>query len=149
MKSRSVALMQSGLSPRELSLTLCLGTAVGVMPLVWGTTVLCVALAAKLKLNQAAMLALNYLCYPLQLALFLPFCRLGEFLLPLGPMVGREVLMDALHGGLGASLRLVAWATARALGVWFLTTVPLALLAYPVVKRLLYRKERRSAAPEY
>jgi len=132
-------LFGGGLSARSLSLTLCLGVAVGVMPLLWGTTVICMALAARLRLNQPAILAVNYLCYPLQLALLLPFNRLGETLMPWGPAVSTEVLLDAFHGGFGGTANLVAWATGRALGAWALTAVPLALSIYPVLNSQLKR----------
>jgi len=130
-----------GLSSRALSLTLTLGVALGVMPLPIGTTLLCVLLAARFRLNQAAMLAVNYLCYPLQLALFLPFSRLGEFLLPWGPAAGGAFITEALRG----DVELAAWAMARALGAWLLTALPLALLAYPILVILCNKRERRSA----
>ena len=131
---------QGGLTPQKLALTLCLGTATGVMPLLWGTTILAAGIAALFKLNQAAMQALNYLCYPLQLALFIPFCRLGEHLFPWGPAVNAAVLTGVLHGQVGAALGLVGWATLRALGVWLITAPPLALVAYPLLKLLLQRR---------
>ncbi|MEI8356154.1 MAG: hypothetical protein WCG31_08710 [Deltaproteobacteria bacterium] len=55
----------SGLSPGKLALTICIGSAVGILPLPWGTTLLCVTLAWLLGLNQAALQSLNYLFYPL------------------------------------------------------------------------------------
>lgn len=142
-RALAATVLGCGLSPHKLSLTLCLGVALGIMPLAWGTTVVCVALAARFGLNQASMLAVNYLCYPLQLVLFLPFCRLGESLLPWGPAVSGEMLKSALHGGAGASFNLVAWATARAVGAWVLIALPLALLAYPVLKGFLSSRGRR------
>lgn len=135
------------MSPDKLSLTICLGSAVGLMPLVWGTTVICVVLAARLRLNQAAMLAVNYICYPLQLALLLPFCRLGEALLPWGPAVNGEILLDALRGGIGPSFRLVAWATARGLGAWALTVLPLALVLHPLLSGRLKGRCSEGATP--
>ena len=131
---------QAGLSPQKLALTLCLGTATGIMPLLWGTSILAAGLAAILKVNQAAMLALNYLCYPLQLALFIPFCQLGEYLFPWGPPVSRAVLTGVLHGQIGSVLNLIAWATVRAMGVWFITVLPLAFLVYPILKVILQRR---------
>ena len=145
-RSLAAALLQSGLTPRQLSLTLCLGTALGVMPLLWGTTLLCALVAARLKLNQAAMQAVNYCCYPLQLALFLPFCRLGELLFPWGGAVRGDLLTEALHGHLGGSLSLLAVATARGVGAWFVTTLPLALLVYPVLKGVLCKRRGAGGA---
>ena len=133
--------LQGGLTPQKLALTLCLGTATGVLPLLWGTTILAAGLAALFRLNQAAMQALNYLCYPLQLALFIPFCRLGEHLFPWGPAVSVAVLTGVLHGHVGTALTLIGWATLRAMGVWLITVVPLALMSYPVLKLVLQRRD--------
>jgi len=141
------SVLQGGLTPQKLALTLCLGTATGLMPLLWGTTILSAGQAAIFKLNQAAMQALNYLCYPLQLALFIPFCQLGEHLFPWGPAVSAAVLTGALHGKVGATLGLIGWATLRALGAWFVTIVPLALVAYPLLKLALKRRGTPSALP--
>ena len=138
--------LQKGLTPQKLSLTLCLGTATGVMPLLWGTTILSALLAGFFKLNQAAMQALNYLCYPLQIALFIPFCQLGEFLFPWGPAVSSAVLTGALHGHFGAALSLIGWASLRALGAWLVTVPPLVLVAYPLIKVAL--KRRAAQRPE-
>lgn len=144
-KARALAatLFGCGLSPHKLSLTLCLGAALGTMPLAWGTTFLCILAAARFGLNQGAMLAVNYLCYPLQLVLFLPFCRAGESLLPWGPAVSGELLKNRLHDGLGGSFDLLAWATARAVCAWVLIALPLALLAYPILKACLSARGRR------
>lgn len=119
----------SGLSPHELSLTLCLGGAIGVMPLAWGSSLLCVAVAASLRLNQAALLSVSFLCYPLQIALFIPFCRLGLALLPSGDAA-------ILAGPAG---QLVS-ATGRALAAWSITVFPMVVLAYPLAKALLERR---------
>jgi hypothetical protein len=143
--ARSVLL--SGLTPQKLSLTICLGVATGVMPLVWGTTLLCAGLATWLKLNQAAIQAVNYCCYPLQIALFLPFCALGEVFFPWGPPVTGEALTTALHGDIWASASLVALASARGIGAWLVTVAPLALVAYPVLKRYFLSRKAQPSPP--
>ena len=143
----SKAVLQSGLTPQKLSLTICLGIATGVMPLLWGTTILCAALAGVLKLNQGAIQTVNYCCYPLQLALFLPLCRLGERLFPWGPRVTAEVLSGALHGHLGASAYLVVCASVKGVGAWLVTVAPLALLVHPILRGVLRRREAGSGDP--
>ena len=146
-------ILKSGLTPQKLSLTICLGVAVALMPVLWGTSLVCALLAALFRLNQAAVQAVNYLCYPLQIVLFIPLCRLGEALFPWGPRVSRDVLTGALHGHLGATLGLIGWASLRGLGAWSITVVPLALASYPFLKAQLVKREARapgtpaSAAP--
>jgi hypothetical protein len=141
--ARINGILRSGLTPQKLSLTISLGAAVGLMPVLWGTTLVCLLLASLFRLNQAAMQAVNYLCYPLQIALFIPFCTLGEAVFPWGPKVSVAVLTGALHGHLGETIALVGWASLRGVGVWFLTVPPLALLLYPPLKRLLLRRVGR------
>lgn len=139
-------IMQSGLTPQKLSLTISLGSAIGVMPLLWGTTLLSALLAALFKLNQAAMQAVNYLCYPLQIALFIPFCRLGEAIFPWGPRVSIAILSSALHGRIGSTLTLIGWASARAIGAWLLVAPPFILCLYPLLRKVFLN--RKAEAPD-
>ena len=70
------------LTPRKCALTLCVGAALGVMPLLWGTSLLCILLAHFFRLNHGVLQSVNYLLYPLQLALLVPFFKLGVWLFP-------------------------------------------------------------------
>lgn len=72
-----IELCCSGLDDHSAALAIALGTTLGLLPLPWGTSLLCALLAWLLRLNQPLAQALNYLCYPLQIALYLPFCKLG------------------------------------------------------------------------
>ena len=118
-----------------------MGAAVGLMPILWGTSLVCALLASVLRLNQAVMQAVNYLCYPLQILLFIPFCRLGEALFPWGPRVSSALLTGALHGHLGSTVSLITWASLRGVGAWVVTVPPCALLVYPVVYRLIMKRK--------
>ncbi|GFO57703.1 hypothetical protein GMST_00280 [Geomonas silvestris] len=139
---RAVAtVFSSGLTPHKLAQTLCLGAAVGMLPLIWGTSLICAGLATLMRLNQAAIQAVNYCCYPLQIALFLPLCRLGERILPYGPPLGREVLEAALHGNIGTSATLIVWGTFHGLAAWLVTVLPLALLIQAPLRRVLVRRQ--------
>ncbi|HJV34034.1 DUF2062 domain-containing protein [Geomonas sp.] len=140
IRKTALAVLQQGLAPEQLALTVCLGTAVGTLPLMWGTTVICVALAARFGLNQAAMQAVNYLVYPLQIALFFPFFKLGAKYLPWGPSISAEMLQVALHGHLTSAISLLGWATLKAVGAWLVTVPPLALLLYPLLVSLFRRR---------
>lgn len=122
------AIFSSGLDPRTLALTLAVGVALGVLPLLWGTTFLCALAARMLKLNQVAMQTVNYLCYPLQLALLLPFCRLGLRLFPWGPAIPPEFLSHLFHGDARGGASQLVVVTLKALGAWFIVA-PLAAVA--------------------
>ena len=71
-----------GISPRRLAFTLSVGFVLGCIPVVGVPTALCVLVALVLRLNQPAIQAANYAAMPLQLALIVPFARLGGRLAP-------------------------------------------------------------------
>src|SRR5271169_2441589 len=83
-KRNAVIWLRQGISPRRLALTLALGFAVGCIPVLGIPTVICAALALALRLNLPAIQAANYLVMPLQLALIVPFVRLGGRLMSSG-----------------------------------------------------------------
>ena len=78
--------MQQGLTPPELIVTLVIGVTIATFPVLGVTTILCVLAASVLKLNQVAIQIANYVGYPLQFALFIPLVRLGEMVFDLPPV---------------------------------------------------------------
>lgn len=70
--------LRQGLNPRDLALSFALGATLGIMPLIWGTSLICIGCASWLRLNQVVVQLANYLMYPLQIALFIPWLLLGE-----------------------------------------------------------------------
>jgi len=129
---RFQAVMTCGLTPRKLAMTLCIGTALGVMPLLWGTTLICILMAHLFKLNHVALQSVNYLVYPLQLALLVPFFKLGAWLFPWGPSVPVH-MFSALLRNPGSSLHILGWITLKSLAAWLVTVLPVALLAYGIL----------------
>lgn len=75
-----VAQLRQGITPDKIALTLALGAVLATFPILGSTTLLCGAAAVALRLNQPIIQLANWLCYPLQLLLLIPFYRLGEWL---------------------------------------------------------------------
>jgi uncharacterized protein (DUF2062 family) len=75
-----VAQLSQGITPDRIALTLALGSVLAVFPILGATTFLCAAAALWLRLNQPVIQLVNWLCYPLQLVLLIPFYRAGEWL---------------------------------------------------------------------
>jgi len=73
-----LTLLEQGLTPEKLALSLALGVMCGLFPVLGATTLLCVAFGVGLRLSHAALQLANYLVYPVQVALILLFVRLGE-----------------------------------------------------------------------
>lgn len=74
------AQLRQGITPEKLALTLALGGALGLFPILGASTLLCGIAAVWLRLNQPIIQLVNYLVYPLQLLLLIPFYRAGEWL---------------------------------------------------------------------
>lgn len=135
-------IFHQGLTPHQLALTIALGVAVGIVPLVWGATPLCALLAFRLRLNQVAIQAVNYLVYPLQIVLFLPFYTLGASIFPWGPVLSPTSLRAGLQPDLSGNLTLILVTTLKALGAWLLLAPLLAALLYVLLLSIARRRHR-------
>jgi uncharacterized protein (DUF2062 family) len=142
-KRNAMLWLSQGISPRRLALTLALGFAVGCIPVVGIPTVLCAALALALRLNLPAIQAANYIAMPLQLALIVPFVRLGRWLVP--PHGGPAPIglafdpRSLLHLPV---LHVAAWMggmAGQALLAWLLVAVPAVALMTLALTRMLRR----------
>ena len=76
-------LLRQGVTPEKIALSLAFGLGLGIFPVLGLSTVLCTVVAIVLRLNLPAIQLINYLASPLQLALIIPFVRVGEHLLGL------------------------------------------------------------------
>ena len=139
-------LLRQGITPEKIALTIALGLALGVTPVIGSTTLLCTLAAAALRLNLPAIQLVNGLAYPLQLALIVPFLRGGAWLF--------ETRLPALTvGGLFEQIRSDAWqaivnlwgATLHALVAWLLAAIAASLLVYAATLPLLRRAWRKQA----
>lgn len=139
-----VHLLRVGCTPRKMAWSLAVGVAVGINPLLGSTTVLCLLVAFALRLNLVASQITNHLVYPLQLALFFVFLRLGDGVFQTGPLpLSREAIFHGVrHHPLETTEQLWRWEW-HAMIVWLvcvLLLTPLAALALtPVLRRLLQR----------
>lgn len=121
-------LLRQGLSPEGLAWSLTVGLAFGLTPLIGTSTLLCIGAGLVFRLNQPAMQLANYLAYPLQILLLVPFIRMGERLfnaphLPLS--------LDQMQ----AALRVDAWGTLQMFwtSLWHAAVAWLLVVPIPVV----------------
>ncbi|MBV5342012.1 MAG: DUF2062 domain-containing protein [Deltaproteobacteria bacterium] len=136
--------MSSGLTRQKLALTLCLGIAFGILPLLWGTSLLCILLAHMLRLNHVALQSVNYLLYPLQLALLVPFFKLGAQLFPWGPSLPPQILYTLGQSSALSSLNILGWIMLRAIAAWLVTALPLALLVYGILRATVFKESTQT-----
>ncbi len=145
-------LLRQGITPEKMAMSLAFGLGLGIFPVLGVSTVLCTLAAVALRLNLPAIQLVNYLASPIQLALIIPFVRVGEHLLRLAPQPlsisegfrllatgvvhAVTVLWDAIvHAALGWSITgpLAIWLLYRAFRPLLVRAVRLRLHAAPRV----------------
>lgn len=133
--------ISQGISPRKLAFTVTLGVVIGAIPMVWGATLICAVAAFRFKLNHAVIQAVNYLTYPLQIAMFVPFYRAGTDLFPWGPAISPEALLSGDVTTFSQGVAVIVIATLKALAAWLFVAIPASGLLYcallPLIQRLV------------
>jgi uncharacterized protein (DUF2062 family) len=131
--------LRQGISPRRLALTLALGFAIGCLPVLGITSLLCTALALALRLNLPAIQAANYLVMPLQVLLIVPFVRLGSWLFTFGPRQSLSSI-TLLHTSPQALVSQLVSMAGLAVLAWLVTAIPaIALMTFtltPLLRRV-------------
>ncbi len=135
-----VELLRQGVTPEKMALSLALGVALGVFPVLGTTTALCALVAFIWRLNLPAIQIVNYFVYPLQIALLIPFFRLGEKLFG-APHLPLSVpqLLAMVHASFWGATRFL-WTTVwHAAVVWCLIAPVFVGLGYVLLVPLLQR----------
>ena len=125
--------LSQGISPRQLALTVAIGVIIGVLPVVWGSTLLCVIIAFFLRLNQAVIQAANYLAYPIQIALYVPFYRIGAKIFPWGPSFYQKAHYSGLQNQWSENIIVFILATLKAIFAWLIIAPLAAILLYLIL----------------
>jgi uncharacterized protein (DUF2062 family) len=133
-----VVLLTQGITPEKIALSLAFGIVLGIFPVLGSTTVLCAAAAMIFGLNLPAIQLVNYLIYPLQLVLLVPFIRMGEKLFRVSPLqlslaqILRMVRTDPPH-----AIATLWLAEMHAMSAWLLIGLPAIFVVYFLLSRAL------------
>lgn len=141
-----MAFLKEGSSPEQLAIALALGIVVGVIPLLGTTTIICFLLAFALRLNMAALQLINYLIFPLQLLLFIPFFQAGSYFFePQEISLSVGQISEMMGTNFFGTISQLWLANLQALIVWFLLAIPSYFVLYYI---LLHTLRKASAAWE-
>lgn len=141
-------LLRQGATPEKLALSVALGVVFGLLPAIGWNTAMCALAAFLCKLNLPAIQLVNYSLYPIQLALILPFFRMGErlFRAPHLP-VSIPQIYALIHTSVWDAVRLLWTTTWHALVVWALLAPFVSVAVYfalvPAFRRVV-RRQRAS-----
>jgi uncharacterized protein (DUF2062 family) len=137
-------LLRQGVTPEKIALSIALGAALGIFPALGCTTALCAIAALALRLNLPAIQIVNYFMYPAQIALLIPFFRLGEklFRAPHLPISALQI-HAMIRASMWAAIRLL-WATTwHAIVVWCLIAPVFVAVLYAILAPALRRILRK------
>jgi len=140
-----VELLKQGITPEKIALSIAVGLALAVFPVLGSTTLLCAAAAVILRLNMPAIQLVNWFAYPLQILLLIPFMRVGEaiFRAPRLPLTAAEIVA-MIHSGVWTAIKLLWRSSLYAITAWTLIAPLAALLIYaillPVLRRVRYTR---------
>jgi len=136
-KRGAIEWLSQGISPRRLALTLALGFAIGCLPVIGIPTLLCATVALALRLNLPAIQAANYAAMPLQLALIVPFVRLGGWLV--SASTSQRNTAQALSRLPSLGVAHIGSLAGQALLAWLLVAIPAIALMTLTLTRMLRR----------
>jgi uncharacterized protein (DUF2062 family) len=140
--------LTQGVSPEKIALTLAVGSATALFPILGTTTLLCIAAGIVLKLNQPIIQSINIVCVFIWVPLLIAFVHLGDVLthtpsasLDVPAMMSafrhhpaeffRQFGVTACHGILGWAVVAPFWIPL----VYFLTRSPLRAAAHRIKLR--------------
>jgi uncharacterized protein (DUF2062 family) len=136
--------LKQGVTAQKLSLSAAFGLVLAIFPVLGSTTILCAAAALVLKLNMPAIQLVNYLAYPLQLLLLIPFLKAGQVLFQAPPLpfslsqVIHLVKTQPLH-----AIALLWTATWHGMVVWAIVAYPLGWALYRAAFFWFSKAERK------
>lgn len=139
-----LSLLRSGISPSQLAMSVALGAYLGIIPVLGVTTLLCAVVAIPLRLNLVAIQAVNWLVYPLQIVLIIPYFRGGEWLFREPPLdLAPSELIAMIKADVGGSV-VALWSTTwHAVVVWVLVGIPVVTLSQHLLAMLFSRVAER------
>jgi uncharacterized protein (DUF2062 family) len=133
-----VVLLTQGITPEKIALSLAFGIVLGIFPVLGSTTVLCAVAALIFQLNLPAIQLVNYLIYPVQLFLLVPFIRMGEKLFRVAPLqLSLTQILAMVHADLPHAVATLWLAEVHAMSAWLLIGSPAIFLIYFLLSRAL------------
>jgi uncharacterized protein (DUF2062 family) len=145
-----LALLRMGATPRTLAWSIAAGLLIGINPVIGTTTILCLAATFSFRLNLVATQIANHAMFPAELALVIPFIKLGSRVfrtaaMPLSPHLFFKAVRTA---PLTLARQLWSWEW-HAFVVWAAVSVVAAPLITLALTPLLRKLQSRIQHHEY
>jgi len=138
VSSPIISLLKQGLTPQILAMSMASGIIIGTFPLVGTTTAICTMAAILFRMNLLVTQLGNWLVYPIQLLLIVPFIILGKHLFGSPSTLDPSHIVTLLQTDLWTTLRLFSKMLLHAVIAWMLCA-PFAFAAIYIVLKTLFK----------
>ncbi len=137
--------LTQGITPEKIALTLAVGSAFALFPILGTTTILCLIVGVALRLNQPIIQIVNALCTPLHLPVIYGMVRLGDLLFNIPySHVGIRMMNHMLWDDPGEFFEKFGMTALHAIAVWAIIApfwmAVVYLLALPVLREVHFRR---------
>ncbi len=119
------------------------GVFFGLVPILGATTIFCLLIAFILGLNKPAILLINIFVYPLQLLLYIPFIKAGEYIFGYAlTSLTIERLWAMIQSDWIDTIKIIWFHNLLGVFAWLIIMLPVSLIIYygvlPVFKRFVH-----------
>jgi uncharacterized protein (DUF2062 family) len=130
--------IKDGISIERLSVSLALGVTVGLIPIYGITTLLVGAMAFSLRLNFIAMQIAHYIVHPIQIALLVPFLKMGDSIVKSSEVsFSLQQYIELFKNDFSGTLREFWLVNLSAVGIWLVLSVPFFIILYYLLIRAI------------
>jgi uncharacterized protein (DUF2062 family) len=131
---RTKLVFKQGLTPRQLALSITIGSVVGIMPFFGISTAIVAGLAIYLRLNIPIAIFMTYAVSPFHVLLFIPFIKLGEKIFGVREtLMSIDAIKDAFKADYLAALNNLTLEIVYGLVAWVIIAGPLTLILYGIL----------------
>ena len=134
--------LKQGNNPDQIALSLAVGITLACFPVIGVTTLFCLMAGVIFKLNHPTLQLANHSSALLQLALIIPFCRLGERLLGATGAAQSPVILALFKSDFAAAARTYCLAGLRGAAAWCLVAPFFGYLLYKMLRPVMQRLSR-------
>lgn len=137
--------LKQGAEPHKLAQSMAWGFGLGIFPILGTSTTMCGITAIWLRLNHVAIQLMNWLVYPLQILLIIPFLQFGNILFGIesSHLSLKEITASFEHDFWSAAQSMGGLAL-RGIVAWALLVLPMVFLVTRALNPIMIRLSNRN-----
>lgn len=133
-----IKLLKQGTTPREIALGVAISSVLAVFPVLGSTTILTTGFALLFRLNLPLIQLVNFTVYPIQIALLIPFMKLGEWIFQYAELnYSLSEILNMLTNDLMGTIEMLWWVSMQGIGAWLITAPIVSFILFVILYRVM------------